>query len=81
MSREIIEGNWHILLTLVGLIVWFVRLEGKTLNNDRRLTHAEHQMETMESGIVKEMSEVKQALARIEGYMKAKNENEQNKRG
>ena len=76
-----IEENWHVALTLIGLIVWFVRLEGKTLNNDKRLTHTEHQVENLESGIVKEMSEVKQALARIEGYMKAKNENEQNKRG
>lgn len=62
------------LVSFVGFIVWLVRLEGKTTHNEKRLTHVEQQVENLESGLVKEMSEVKQALARIEGYLKAKSE-------
>lgn len=69
-----IPEHWQEIVSMIGLVVWLVRLEGKTLNNERRLDHCEVQMENLESGLVKEMSEVKQALARIEGYLKAKAE-------
>jgi hypothetical protein len=65
---------WPALSFLVGFIVWLVRLEGKTLNNDRRISHAEQQIENIENGLTKQLGEVKQALARIEGYLKAKAE-------
>lgn len=73
---EVIEQHWTILTSIIGLIVWLVRLEGKTLNSEKRISHLEVQMENLESGLTKEMGEVKQALARIEGYLKAKAENE-----
>jgi hypothetical protein len=66
-----------ILSETIAVIVWLVRLEGKTKNNEKRIDHLSVQVETMESGLVREMSEVKQALARIEGYLKAKAETEQ----
>lgn len=69
--------HWQEILALVGFVVWLVRLEGKTLNNDKRLSHVEAQVENLESGLTKELSEVKQSLARIEGYLKAKGENNQ----
>lgn len=69
-----IEANWQVIASIIGFVVWLVRLEGKTLNNERRITHTETQVENIESGLVKEMSEVKQSLARIEGYLKAKAE-------
>jgi hypothetical protein len=68
--------HWQEIIALVGFIVWLVRLEGKTVNNEKRICHVETQVENLESGLVKEMSEVKQSLARIEGYLKAKAENE-----
>ena len=68
--------HWPEITALVGFIVWLVRLEGKTDNNDKRAGHMEVQMENLESGLVKELGEVKQALARIEGYLKAKSEQE-----
>jgi hypothetical protein len=71
--REI-ESHWQAILTFVALIVWLVRLEGKTMNNEKRLDHAEQQLDNLESGLVKELGEVKQSLARIEGYLKAKAE-------
>jgi hypothetical protein len=69
-----VHEHWQEIISLLGLIVWLVRMEGKTTHNEKRISHLETQVETMESGLVKEMSEVKQALARIEGYLKAKSE-------
>ena len=66
--------HWQEIISMIALIVWLVRLEGKTVNNEKRICHIEAQVENLESGLVKEMSEVKQALARIEGYLKAKSE-------
>lgn len=63
-----------LIATIVGFVVWLVRLEGKTTNNDKRLCHLEVEVEQMNSGISKELTQVKEALARIEGYLKAKAE-------
>lgn len=71
---EFVESHWQTLTGIVGFIVWLVRLEGQGMNQEKRLTHLENQVENLESGLVKEMSEVKQSLARIEGYLKAKSE-------
>jgi hypothetical protein len=69
-----LEAHWQVVAGAIGLIVWLVRLEGKTLNTEKRLDHAEQQLDNLESGLVKELAEVKQSLARIEGYLKAKAE-------
>lgn len=71
---DLLNNYWQIILSVGGFGVWLVRLEGKSNHNDKRLSHLEVQVENLESGLVKEMSEVKQALARIEGYLKAKAE-------
>lgn len=60
---------------MTGFTVWLVRLEGKAVNTEKRLDHAEQQLQNLESGLVKELSEVKQSLARIEGYLKGRIEN------
>lgn len=63
----------------LALVIWGIRLEGKVLNSEKRLdvaeariTHNENQIENIESGLSKELNEVKQSLARIEGYLKAR---------
>lgn len=71
------SDNWQLFGSVIGFIVWLVRLEGKTLNNEKRLDHAECQLETLENGLTKELAEVKQSLARIEGYLKAKAESKE----
>jgi hypothetical protein len=71
---NLIEEHWQIVTATVGFIVWLVRLEGQGSNREKRLTYLETQVENLESGLVKEMSQVKEALARIEGYLKAKHE-------
>lgn len=74
MDLAWITGHWEQLGTIVGFIVWIVRLEGKVLSAEKRLSHVEGQVENIESGLTKELGEVKQSLARIEGYLKAKAE-------
>ena len=88
MDLSWISGHWEQLGSIVGVIVWIIRLEGKVLNsekrldaNEKRITHVEGQVENIESGLTKELSEVKQALARIEGYLKAKSETNGNQEG
>lgn len=67
-----ISGHWDQLGTIVAFIVWLIRMEGKVLNSEKRITHIENQVDNIESGLSKELSEVKQSLARIEGYLKAR---------
>jgi hypothetical protein len=66
--------HWQEIISIVGFVVWLVRLEGKTVNSEKRICHLESQVENIESGLTKELGEVKQSLARIEGYLKAKSE-------
>ena len=66
----------QIILTIVGLVVWFTRLEAKTNNNQRDIDKQDiliaklkEKHETLESELIKELGEVKQTLARIEGQL------------
>jgi hypothetical protein len=70
----VIANYWELLTGVIGFVVWLVRIEGKTLNSEKRIGIAEQQIKNLESGLVKELGEVRQALARIEGYLKAKSE-------
>jgi len=77
MDLALISTHWPTFASLMGLVIWLVRMEGKTLNNEKRLDHAEAQLDNLESGLVKEINEVKITLARIESYLKAKAENQE----
>lgn len=66
----------QILLAFIGLIVWFTRLEAKTESNKREIDKQDiviaklkEKHETLESELIKELGEVKQTLARIEGQL------------
>jgi hypothetical protein len=71
-----ITQHWEQLTALGGVIAALMRNNFMTKAHEKRITHLEAQIENIESGLTKELSEVKQALARIEGYLKAKAENE-----
>lgn len=72
--------------TILGIIIWGIRQEGKILAAEKRAelsderikaleartSHVESQVDNIESGLTKELNEVKQSLARIEGYLKAR---------
>lgn len=55
-------------------VVWLVRLEGRVNYHERELAALETKHTDLTNGIVKELSEVKQALARIEGWLQAHKE-------
>jgi hypothetical protein len=74
---EWITVHWEFLAAVVSFVVWLTRLEGKTLQSEKRLDRAETQIENLESGLSLELGKVREALARIEGYLKAKSEKQE----
>jgi len=78
--ESVVSSYWPFILSIVGLAVWLVRLEGKTDGaikanqetqsdiNDLRTRH-----EGLDSKIVEQLAKVREYLARIEGYFSAKN--------
>lgn len=62
----------YAIVTFIGLIVWFSRLESKTNRNEKDIQKIENKHDALESSLIKDLSEVKQALARIEGQISNK---------
>lgn len=67
---------WPLLSAIVGLVVWLVRLEGKTSNNEKTIERIEKQADALEimhqqldSKLVQQLAAVREALARIEGKL------------
>ena len=60
---------FYILVTLVGLVAWFTRLEAKTSRNELDIMKMESKQEVLEKTVVQELSQVKESLARIEGRL------------
>lgn len=52
----------------IGLIVWFIRLEGKVTYTEQKVDKLFH-LEEKISAIKESISEVRESLARIEGQM------------
>jgi hypothetical protein len=76
MNLEIIIS---MLLTVSGAIVWLVRLEGRIKQNERDVQNVDKAVdiltarhEDLDSRVLRELMEVKQALARIEGSLYTK---------
>lgn len=71
-----INNYWPIMSASIGLIVWLVRLEGKTSNNEKSIERVEKQADALEikheqldSKLVQQLAAVREALARIEGAL------------
>lgn len=72
---EIVKVDlFYVLTSVVGLIVWFSRLEAKTMRNEKDIARMLEKHETLESELIKDLNEVKLALARIEVKMEKKEE-------
>lgn len=65
---------WPALLTLIALVVWLVRLEGKINYNERDLASLRAEHNALNSKTLGELSQIRESLARIEGRLSAKNE-------
>jgi hypothetical protein len=64
------------IITMFFLVGWFARLEFKVSANEKYLEKQDitiakmkEKHETLESDLIKDLNEVKQALARIEGQL------------
>jgi hypothetical protein len=68
-----------LLLSGGGVVVWLVRLEGRIKQCERDIQHVDKSVdiltarhEDLDSRVLRELMEVKQALARIEGRLDTK---------
>lgn len=72
---EIVKVDlFYVITSIIGLIVWFSRLESKTMRNEKDIARMQEKHETLESELIKDLNEVKLALARIEVKMEKKEE-------
>ena len=60
---------WPVVLSIVGLIVWAVRLEGRVNQVEKIQTSLEIKHEASDSKVVDQLSDVRESLARIEGHL------------
>lgn len=74
MMLDLVSAYWPILLSGAGFIIWLVRIEGKTINTEKRVDHLDQQVNQMDSALVKQLTEVKTSLARIEGILQGHRE-------
>lgn len=68
-------------VAVIGFVVWLVRLEGRVNQNEKLVQIAQGSVddirkrhEQLDSELVRKLSRLESAIARIEGYLKGKNE-------
>lgn len=73
--------NFEYLLSLVGLIVWAIRLEGRVNSVDKAHTETQKDVDNVrslqgiyESKLAEQMAQVRESLARIEGFLKLRDD-------
>lgn len=71
-----VSQAWPILLSLLGLIVWLVRLEGRASHSKELIIDCQKDIaemrikhESLDSKVVEQLSQVRESLARIEGRL------------
>lgn len=77
----VLQPHVELILAVVAGIVWLVRLEGRVRHVDEKQRETQNDVadlrtrhETLDSRIVYELASLKESVARIEGYLKAKTE-------
>lgn len=65
-----------ILLSCIAFVVWLVRLEGKVGYAQKSIDELTIRHNNLDSELVKKLTSLETSIARIEGYLKAKNEGE-----
>ena len=71
-----INTYWPVMSAIIGLTIWLVRLEGKISECEKHRERLEKQADVLEikheqldSKLVQQLSDVREALARIEGAL------------
>lgn len=76
------EFDWlAFILAIIGFVVWLVRLEGRVKQNERLTEIAQGSVdelrarhEQLDSELVRKLSSLETAVARIEGYLRGRTE-------
>jgi hypothetical protein len=76
----IFQSVWPVLGCICAGVIWLIRLEGKVKYIDRDLVILTEKHENLDSKIVNELSEIKQSLARLEGWLGIEHETRNNRR-
>lgn len=73
------------MVTFVGMVAWFIRLEAKGLANEKGLVDAfklldklDVQVRALDNKIVEKLSFIERSLAKIEGRLSIDNESKHN---
>lgn len=66
---EISEAHILAVISLISLVVWLIRLEGKVIHQEKIVGSLQTKVETIDSELVKELTAIKVTLAKIEGYI------------
>ncbi len=75
-ALQFITDAWPIFLSLFGLVIWAVRLEGRVNQNDDKQDVSDKRIEALsmkhdllDSKVVEQLASVRESLARIEGVL------------
>jgi hypothetical protein len=58
---------------LVAIIIWFVRLESKVMYMENRMNNVEEGHSELKEKVHDQLTTIKESLAKIEGFLQAKN--------
>lgn len=61
---------FYIAITIVGVIVWFTRLEAKAVRNDKDLEKMETRVNSLEKEILEKLSALLVSVAELRGQKK-----------
>lgn len=78
-----LKHNVELIIATIGVVVWLVRLEGKVKQNTERNAETQKDVDTLrvrheslDSKIVDQLSQVREDLAEIKGYLRRNKEEE-----
>lgn len=70
------ELNWQLIVSIVSVTVWLVRLEGRINGIEKSNENTQSDVdalrikhESLDSELVKELTQIKVTLAKIEGFL------------
>lgn len=64
-----IVSLWPVFVSMLFLVVWLVRLEGKGSVNEDKIKELKTKLENVDSETLKILSDIRERLGRIEGQL------------
>lgn len=66
----LIHDYWLIIMSIIGSIVWFIRLEGRVGFQEKELSSLDAKLSSFDSKVLSKLSEIAERLSYIEGAIK-----------